>query len=332
MIETDQERPAVQTQPFQTIRTARYGLRVPPPGAPIPFRVLISTRWLWAGALTALTALLGLIRLSRPHRLPLLLGGAGLGLATLALGVLQARLLKRERVTIPVTGLPAALDGLTIAQLSHLHLGSPFTVENVREAVAWVRERQPDLIVLTGDFVSVTSQIPLLHDALRDLHAPYGVYGIFGNHDYWTELPLLEQTLRGLGIDLLRNEQRLLSIGGATLALVGVDCVWERQHDLTRALANLPSDAVTVALAHEPDIADEIAPYGVALQLSGHTHAGHIAAPWLGPLFLPRHGFRYFRGLQRVGGMWLYVSRGLGGIPLRLGSPLEVTEFTLRSA
>lgn len=333
MIDIEIETPAAQpTKITPRSPGIKYGLRVPRDGTTATFRVLVSTRWLWAGALTLITALLTTIRLPWRRRLPLLIGGAGgLGLATVAWGIAQAKRLRHEQVTIPVAGLPAALDGLTIVQLSDLHLGSPFTLDNVRRAVAWVQQRQPDLVVLTGDFVSTTEQIALLPEALHGLHAPYGVYGILGNHDYWTQVPLLAQALRANGVDLLRNEQRLLTIGGARLALVGLDCVWEDQHDLARALDGIAPGTPTIMLAHEPDIADLVAPYGVALQLSGHTHAGHIAAPGLGPLFLPRHGFRYFRGLQRVGGMWLYVSRGLGGIPLRLGSPLEVTEFTLRA-
>lgn len=312
-------------------KTAKYGLRVPPAGTPVPFRVLVSTRWLWAGALVLATALLSTLRLPWRWRLPLLLGGSGgLGLAAIGLGVVQARRLRHEQITIPVAGLPAALDGLRIAQLSDLHLGTPFTQVNMRLAVAWVQQRQPDLIVLTGDFVNRSEQIGLLPAALAGLHAPYGVYGILGNHDYWTDVELLIEVLRAQGVDLLRNEQRVIAVGEARLTLVGLDCVWESQHDVARTLADL-GDGPVIMLAHEPDIADEVAPYGVALQLSGHTHAGHIHAPGLGPLFLPRHGFRYFRGLQRVGGMWLYVSRGLGGIPLRLGAPLEVTEFTLRA-
>jgi uncharacterized protein len=169
-----------------------------------------------------------------------------------------------------------------------------------------------------------------LRDHLRGIHAPYGVFAILGNHDYWTDVGLIERILREYGIDLLRNERRWFEIGDATLCLVGVDCVWENLHDLERALGDLPANATTIVLAHEPDIADEVAVSGAVLQLSGHTHAGHFTLPWLGPAFLPRHGFRYYRGLQQIGNMWLYVSRGLGGYPLRLGCPPEVTEFTLR--
>lgn len=319
-------------QRLRRLRLNNYGLRRPPRGTPVRFRVLVSTRWLWAGALALTTALLSTARLPGHRRWPLLLGGGGaLGLAALLGAVTQARRLRYERVTIPVPGLPAALDGVTIVQLSDLHLGSLFTLENAQRAVAWTQRRQPDLVVLTGDFVSVSEEIQLLPQALDGLSAPHGVYAILGNHDYWTEVPRLVTALQAQGIDVLRNEQRLITIGGARLALVGLDCIWVGRHDLQLALSARPSATPTIVLAHEPDIADDVAPYGVALQLSGHTHAGHFAAPGLGPLFLPRHGLHYFRGLQRVGGMWLYVSRGLGGIPLRLGAPPEVTEFTLRA-
>jgi predicted MPP superfamily phosphohydrolase len=116
------------------------------------------------------------------------------------------------------------------------------------------------------------------------------------------------------------------------LSIVGIDCVWEAQHNVEQAFNDHSLALATIVLAHEPDIADEVARYNPLLQLSGHTHGGHFALPILGPAFLPRHGFRYFRGIQRVGDMWLYVSRGVGGFPLRLGSTPEVTIFTLHSA
>lgn len=311
-------------------RDRRFGLRVPADGSLAPFRVLVSVRWLSAilGAFAALaTALIGL---PRRWRTPLIGGTVGAGLATLIIGIVQARRLLFEQVTIPIAKLPSALDGFTIVQLSDFHLGAPFTVENLRQAVAWTREQQPDLVVLTGDFVNYTQDVPLLHDCLRDLDARYGVYAILGNHDYWTNIAVIERTLAQHGIELLRNERRVIEVDGAKLYLVGIDCVWEEQHDLDLALSTIPADSPVVVLAHEPDVADEIAPFGAALQLSGHTHAGHIALPGLGPLFLPRHGFRYFRGLQRVEQMWLYVSRGIGGEPMRLGCPPEATKLTLR--
>ncbi|HEX6290756.1 MAG TPA: metallophosphoesterase [Herpetosiphonaceae bacterium] len=319
--------------PARAEHEPRFGWRIPTDGKPASFRVLINLRWLWAACLAALGLLAALSRIPRGRRLPLLLAGGVIpGAAALIVAVAQARQLIFERITVPVAGLPPALDGFTIVQLSDFHLGAAFTVANLRRAVAWTRQRQADLVVLTGDFVNDSHDVPLLHECLQGIEARYGVYAILGNHDYWTNSGAVERALTDHGIELLRNERRRIDIGGASLYLVGVDCVWEDQHDLELALSRIPVDATVVVLAHEPDIADEIAPYGPALQLSGHTHAGHFAVPLLGPLFLPRHGFRYFRGLQRVGPMWLYVSRGLGGLPFRLGCPPEATELTLRAA
>lgn len=311
-------------------RDPRFGLRVPADGSPAPFRVLVSTRWLWAGLVSLLTLVIALVRLPQRWRVPLILGAATTGLSAAITGIVQARGLKFEHVTIPVVKLPPALDGFTIVQLSDFHLGASFTEKNLRRAIAWTRRQRSDLVVLTGDFINYTQDIPLLNTCLQDLNARYGTYAILGNHDYWTNIQSIGAVLAEHGIELLRNERRCIEVGGARLYLVGIDCVWEAKHDPALALSGIPADAPIVVLAHEPDIADEIAPYGAALQLSGHTHAGHFALPALGPLFLPRHGFRYFRGLQRVGRMWLYVSRGLGGSPMRLGCTPEATKLTLR--
>lgn len=313
-------------------RDPRFGVRIPADGRPAPFRVLISMRWLQAGLITALAGLLALTRLPRHFRLPSLYSASLGGIALMLAGLMQARRLVFEHLELPIKGLPQALDGFTIIQLTDLHLGSPFTVANTQRAVAWAHEQQPDLIVFTGDFVSFTDKIPLLHNSLQGISARYGVYAILGNHDYWVDLRPLLQILDGHGITLLRNDQRRIDVENAALHLVGIDCVWEGRHDLNTALRDLPADETVIVLAHEPDIADEVAAYDVALQLSGHTHAGHVALPVLGPLFLPRHGFRYFRGLQRINGMWLYVSRGLGGFPLRIGAPPEATRITLKAS
>jgi uncharacterized protein len=309
----------------------RFGIRAPDNGAPVPFRVLISTRWLWATSITGMAALATLCMIPRHLRFPTLLGSSTMGMGVLGAAILQSRRLTVERIELPVLGLSVAFDGFNIVQISDLHMGRPFAVRNLRRAVDWVQHQNPDLLVFTGDFAHYTNAIPLLHTELRGIRARHGVYAVLGNHDYWTSVTALEQALTECGIDLLRNERRCIYVDGASLWLAGIDSVWEARHELQAALDDLPSDAPAIVLAHEPDIADEVASYGIAVQLSGHTHAGHIMLPGLGPLVLPRHGFRYIRGLHRVGPMWLYVSRGLSGIPLRLGCSPEVTSITLRA-
>jgi uncharacterized protein len=324
------EEPAPHTTLIHGRRDRRFGWRVPEDGSKAPFRVLINLRWLRAGLAAVALFSAALIRLPQRWRLPLILSAAATAMATLATAIVQAWRLIFERITIPIADLPPELDGFTIIQLSDFHLGAPFTVEKLRRARAWVQQEQPDLLVLTGDFVNYSQDVPLLQDTLHGLAARHGVYATLGNHDYWTDIMVVEAALAKHGIVLLRNERRQIKRGSASLYLAGIDCVWEDRHDPALALSGIPADAITLVLAHEPDIADEIAPYGPVLQLSGHTHAGHFTLPGLGPLFLPRHGFRYYQGLQRVGQMWLYVSRGLGGEPLRLGCTPEATLFTLR--
>lgn len=325
--------PEAATQPRapQTKRREqKFGFRVPRGNAPLPFRVLVSARWLGAALGAGLALLATLPRLSWRQRGALLGNVALLGMAAVARGVAQARQLELKRITLRVPTLPPALDGFKFVQLTDLHLGAAFTVENLRRALHWTEAQRPDLVVFTGDFISYKQHIPLLRAELREISAPHGVYAIFGNHDYWPDIQPIATVLHEKNVQILRNDQRRLDVNGTPLWLVGVDCIWENQHDLPRAFAPIPPNAPMIVLAHEPDIADEIAPYAPLIQLSGHTHAGHITAPGLGPLFLPRHGLRYYEGLQRVGGMWLYVSRGIGGYPLRFGCPPEVTEFTLR--
>jgi predicted MPP superfamily phosphohydrolase len=235
-----------------------------------------------------------------------------------------------EHVDLPIDRLPEVFDGFKIAQLTDLHLGVPLTHGAMRRAVAAVEAEQPDLIALTGDYVSFSRHLPLLREALQSLSAPYGLYAIFGNHDHWTHPEVIAQLLRDLGIHLLVNEHRTVRAGDEVLVIAGVDDLWDGHPDLEAALAGVPAGAPVILLAHAPDYADTAALGPVAVQLAGHTHAGHIRLPGLGPLFLPRHGVRYDRGLHRVGQMWLYVCHGLGGWPIRIGSRAEVTVFTLR--
>lgn len=237
-----------------------------------------------------------------------------------------------KRVDLPVCELPPGLDRLAIAHVSDMHYGMPLTRAAVRKGLRAVQEAEPQVIVFTGDFVSYARYLPELSPLLAALHAPSGLFACNGNHDHWAGLDRVAQVLDECGIELLTNEHRVLSIRDARLVIAGVDDLWDGVPDLTRALAGAPYDVPVVLLAHSPDYADRAARSPVMLQLAGHSHGGHIRLPWLGALLLPRHGIRHDRGLHRIGDMWLYVSHGLGGWPLRIGCRAEVTLLTLRRA
>ncbi len=218
-----------------------------------------------------------------------------------------------ERVKVPVAGLPSALNGLTIAQLSDFHWGKDLKEGHVAKAVDLALEARPDLIVLNGDYVTYHARnIDGCARELARLTAPHGVYAILGNHDHWTDDRVVQAGLESVGVPVLRNANVRIPVGEADLWLAGVDDVWERQADIDRALEGIPPGAVIILLAHEPDYADQVAGRGVTLQLSGHSHGGQVRLPLFGSPILPLWGRKYPSGLHRVDDMWLYTNRGIG--------------------
>lgn len=238
-----------------------------------------------------------------------------------------------EQIPVALPQRPPQLPTLTIGQLSDLHVGAAIAPYLVEEAVALLNAQWPDLVVITGDFVTAG---PLyLKPAARSLAAltaPLGVYAVLGNHDYWCGARHLRQLLEARGIRVLVNEAERIAHASGDFWLIGLDDVLCGKPDLDKALAGVPENSLRILLAHEPDVADTAARYGIALQLSGHSHGGQIRHPG-GPLVLPKLGRRYPRGLQQVPGSetFVYTNRGIGtaGPPLRLNSPPQVTVLKL---
>ena len=263
---------------------------------------------------------------------------AGLG----AFSLYEPHELEITRVDIPLRRLPADLDGFRIAQLSDLHF-RPFTTEaEISGAVSAVNALQPDLVVLTGDFVSMATfgdarasagHITTCAQLLTALRAAHGALAVLGNHDIGTDPMVVAGSLQEHRIPVLRNRAVPLEHKSAVLWIAGLDDGEYGLADIPRALAGVPAGMPVVLLAHEPDLADPVSRYAVDLQISGHSHGGQITVPLLGPPYLPRLGQKYWRGLYRVGNLQLYTNRGIGtiGLPMRFGSPPEVTLFTLRS-
>jgi predicted MPP superfamily phosphohydrolase len=241
--------------------------------------------------------------------------------------------------------LPAALDGLTIGQLSDLHRGPYVSEEHIRRAAEIATSLQPDVIVLTGDFVSVSAQYAAsCIDALVELRSRQGVFAVLGNHDYWTgQVEIVRQTVERRGVEVLMNRSVRLRRGGTDWWLCGVDDVWSGRPDLGAALLKVPQEDFRVLLCHEPDFADTASRAGIPLQLSGHSHGGQVVVPGIGPIVLPPYGEKYPIGLQRVQGSrtLVYTNVGVGLIAWELGPmalavrwncPPEVTLLTLRRA
>jgi hypothetical protein len=290
-------------------------------------QVRCSLRWVGAGVGLGIASGLAIYWGGLP--VAAALGAAGLSGLGYAMFV-EPRLPVLERVTLRLPDLPPELDGLRIGQLTDQHLGSLHSRVNTRWSVQQMLNEQPDLLVLTGDFVNNEEAINDLADLFRPLKAPLGVYAITGNHDHWEGVEEIYEQLEPLGIEFLVNSNRCLQWRGADFWLAGIDDMWYGTPDLHAALEGIPEKAFTVLLAHEPDFAEIAAPRNIHLQLSGHTHGGHIVLPVLGPPCLPFHGLRYVSGLAYVDTMQVYVSRGLGGFPLRFNCLPEATIHTLR--
>ncbi|NBV87142.1 MAG: metallophosphoesterase [Verrucomicrobia bacterium] len=265
-------------------------------------------------------------RLFLGSSLAALLGGGGYS------ALIESQSLRREKIVAPVAGLASALEGLRIVVLTDFHL-QPFTqIGFLRRAVAEANAMNADVVVLLGDFVDATlAAIEELAPLLGTLRARVEVLAVLGNHDLRKGGPFVAEALRRAGITVLRNEGTVLPFGGAELHFAGTDSISGR-FDLSAALARHRTGVQSVLLAHEPDVADFVSQDGrVSLQLSGHSHGAQVRLPGLEWVALPPGARRYPFGSYQLGKMFLHTSRGLGttGIPVRFGSPPEITEVIL---
>ena len=239
-----------------------------------------------------------------------------------------------ERRAVGLKRLPRELDGLKVVQLSDVHHGPLTSRAQIERAVEVANSLQPDLVALTGDYVSHERRyVQPCAEMLGRLRARRGVYAVLGNHDNWVDAALVTDLFSAEGIRVLKNEGFRFEDRGASFWLAGVDDTMVGLEDLPLALAGSRADEFKLLLAHNPVILRRAARSGVDLVLSGHTHGGQVA--WRNERSASgRVRRRILRGLARRGETQIYVTRGLGTVvlPVRYGCPPEVTLLTLRRA
>jgi uncharacterized protein len=261
--------------------------------------------------------------------------------ALLKAALLEPHQCEITRQTIKLAKLPREFHGFRIAQLSDIHHSPFLSEEEIAAAAARVNELQPDLIVLTGDYIShEPSYIAGCARALGNLRAPHGVWAVLGNHDHWTDGAQMAAALSAQDIGVLTNEHVRIQRAAAYMQLLGIDDLLVKRADLSQALAGTHADKVRILLSHNPAIIRQAARAGIDLVLSGHTHGGQInwrlltgreerqGARWR------RRSRRLMRGYAQLGATQLYVNRGLGTVvlPLRYGCPPEITLLELVQA
>lgn len=256
---------------------------------------------------------------------------------------LEPRNLVAEHIDIRLARLPQEFHGFRIAQISDIHFGPYMGKAGLERALQLARSFRPDLLALTGDFVSHPfggSNGPIgahyAEPCADVLAAVTGipVLAILGNHDHWNNAAIVEGALQDRGIPVLRNRSIPLERGHNRIWVAGIDDALVEAADLDKALHDVPLSETTLLLAHEPDFADYAARFPVDLQLSGHSHGGQVRLPGIGALILPTLARKYPIGLNRVGSLQVYTNRGLGVInpPVRFYCPPEVTFVTLFSS
>ena len=242
---------------------------------------------------------------------------------------LDAGRLQIREERLPVANLALPLRGFCVVQLSDFHAGALFARGSLAHAVEAANAANPDLIVLTGDFITRHwSEALSLLDDFAALRARLGVFAVFGNHDYRgrCEAQIVE-AYAARGIQFLRNRGVRFAVGGVGLALCGIEDLEEaRAIDIEAAREVVEVGDVELVLCHNPRRAAELSRRGVAAIFSGHTHGTQVDLPWLRRLGPPHPGARVHLGESR-----LITSRGLGvvGFPLRIGAPAEIVVMRL---
>ncbi len=253
--------------------------------------------------------------------------------------LIEPRFAHVRRIPVVIQGLPTAFHGLTIAHLTDLHRSRVVSSEYLSECIATANALAPDLMVFTGDYLTVPKHLSyrhpyitrsvqflfketsppaeMVHECARCMsqsRAKYGVFASLGNHDNWYDGDAVARTIESVGIPVLRNASQTIRINGESLAIVGLGDYWTDGVDVVRAFQNVDTP-FSLVLMHNPDSFEDWWRKGSHLILAGHTHGGQVVIPFYGPPHVPsQYGQKYAHGLFARGDTHMYVNRGVGMI------------------
>ena len=245
----------------------------------------------------------------------------------------EANSLSLEKVEIKLKRLPKKLDGFRIIHLSDIH-HSPFTdLEHISRAVKIANRLNPDMFVLTGDYVSHEDEyIAPVAKVLGELRAEFGTHACLGNHDHWTDAEVVTESFRSENINVLINEGFRLQVRDSSFWLAGVDDYMVGKTDIAASMRGAFPDEMKMLLAHNPIIIHQAAKLGIDLMLSGHTHGGQVKVRDAKKRIFPKR--KLSSGLHRRKNTQIYITRGIGTVvlPVRYQCPPEISLIELRCA
>lgn len=247
-------------------------------------------------------------------------------------------LIERHRVTVDRHDVRLALGSkgptkLRAVGLTDFHFDPLFEEEYLAEVVRRTNALKPDIVMLTGDYISHTSRrFEEFGKIVGGFEATCGVYACMGNHDHWHQPGRIQDVLERQGIDVLVNRHTRVPCAGGEVVLTGLQSVWGGTPNWAVASKGLKPEDRTLVLVHEPDYATYLGgEERIVFLTSGHTHGGQIRLPGIGALRLPSWGKRYEAGFYNVKNIQLYVNRGIGTIQyhVRFMCPPEIACFDI---
>jgi predicted MPP superfamily phosphohydrolase len=250
----------------------------------------------------------------------------------------EAERLQKSHITVPLSG--GSKPAIKLLHLSDLHASRIVGLAYIRRAIESGLEWKPDLICVTGDFITQQfGDASGYHDVLRLLSKAAPTFASLGNHDggRWSgedggyaDVKWVRDLIASTGIELLHNRSTTIHVAGRALHLVGLGDLWSGEFNAQRGFADR-RQGETILLSHNPDTKDYVGVFDWNLMLSGHTHGGQLRVPWLGATpFAPVKDQRFVAGLHPWNERWIHTTRGIGSVyGMRINCPPEVSLLTL---
>ncbi|MFV0419508.1 MAG: metallophosphoesterase [Dysgonomonas sp.] len=236
--------------------------------------------------------------------------------------------------------LPESFIGKKIIFVSDIHVNEYFTGEDVSDLVKRINERNPDIIILGGDYTKKEEKYSQsFFKEISKLESTFGVYTVLGNHDHWEDTNLIQEGLLHCGFNICDNKSYWIKNGKDSIKIGGVGDYWEDKQLLENTISDVKETDFCLLISHNPDYMENIHSNLVNLVLSGHTHAGQVTLfgfwapimPSTGHPEYPQTGLKYRYGWKEKGNTKLYVTSGvgMGGFPLRFFARPEIVEIVL---